>query len=136
MRKLVYLFIGSLLLSCSAEETPSNGDKRIDLLYDGKWVVSEFEGEKNRLGIGVVFSPDKQFFNLDSQGRVVPTHHKIIFDLKSDTLQVVDFKYEQKYIKEKGTLVFIVEKLNENSLKLNSIHPDTTSTYELKKEDL
>lgn len=136
MQKLIHLFIGTLLASCSAEETSSKEETKIDLLVDGKWQVSEFEGEKNRLGIGVVFSSDKQFFNIDSQGRIIPTHHKKIYDLKNDTLQVVDFKYEKKFIEEKGTLVFLVEELNETSLRLNSIHPDTTSTYELKKEDL
>lgn len=136
MKKFIYLLFGMFLFSCSTNDPISKGNHHIEILTEGKWVVSEFDGEKNKLGNGVVFSKDKQLFNTDSQGRIIPTHHKQIFDLINDTLRIVDYKYEQSFIEEKGTLIFKVEDLNDKSLKLISIYPDTLGIYKFRKEEL
>lgn len=136
MQKFQYLFITLLFVGCSTDQSNSNKESEIDLLTDEKWVVSEFNGKKNKLGKGVVFSKDKQLFNIDSQGRIIPTHQKQIFDLTNDTLRIIDYKYEERFIEEKGTLVFKVKELNDQILSLSSIYPDTTSTYKLVKEEL
>lgn len=135
MRNYIFLLSIFFFVSCSDEEANTKKDEKIDYLTSGKWRVVEFDGEKNRFKLGVVFSKDKQFFNLDSQGRIVPTQHEQIFDLNIDTLQIVDFKYEPRFIEKKGTLVFKVEELEESNMILKSIYPDSTSTYKLKKED-
>lgn len=136
MRKIIFFFIGVLFVACSTDESNSNMDNKIDLLIGDKWVVSVFEGKKNKLGEGVVFSKDKQLFNIDSQGRIIPTHHKQIFDLNNDTLRIIDYKYEEQFLDEKATLVFEIKELSNKLLRLHSIYPDTKSTYKLLKEEL
>jgi hypothetical protein len=125
-----------MLASCSNNESGAQKNDRVDNLTNGKWMVSEFDGEKNKFSQGIVFSKDKQFFLLDSQGRIVPKNREIIFELKSDTLRVVDYNYEPQFILKKGTKVFIVKELDEKELFLRSVYPDSTSSYKFRKEEL
>lgn len=136
MKNYIYLLSIFFFVSCSEAETKSKDDEMVDYLTSGKWSVVEFDGDKNNFKLGIVFSPDKQVFNLDSQGRVILTQHEKVFNLNNDTLQIVDFKYEPRYIEEKGTLVFKVNELDESNMVLKSIYPDSTSTYKLKREEL
>lgn len=125
-----------LLFSCSENEADSNGDNPVQYLTDGKWVVSKFDGKENIYSRGVVFSKDNQFFQLDSQGRIVPRHKKVIFELKNDTLKIIDYNYEPAYIEKKGMQVFLVENINEEELVLQGVYPDSTSNYKFRKEEL
>lgn len=133
-----YFFVPFLLLfvSCSVDDSTSSENGRVDDLTNGKWLVSDFEGEENKFRRGIVFSKDRQFFHLDSQGRMIPRHRKIIFELKKDTLKIVDFNFEEKYIKQRGTQIFIVEDLGENKLILQGVFPDSTISYTFINEEL
>lgn len=136
MKYYFFILFISFLVSCSNNESNSEKNGNDDYLTSGKWTVTEFDGENNRFGYGIVFSKDNQFFYLDSQGRIVPKNHEIIFELKNDTLQVVNFNYEQRFLREKGTQVFIVEDLDEEELVMRSIYPDSISIYKFRKEEL
>jgi len=136
MKNYIFLLSIFFFVSCSETETKSKEGEMVDHLTSGKWTVVDFDGEINNFELGVVFSKDKQFFNMDSQGRIIPTQHEQIFSLNSDTLQIIDFKYEPRFIDKKGTLVFKVKELDESNMTLKSIYPDSTSTYKLKNEDL
>jgi hypothetical protein len=136
MKNYIFFFSLIFLASCSDGESKSKEDESVGFLTNGKWNVVQFDGEKNRLNIGVVFSKDNQIFNLDSQGRIVPTHNKKVFEVKSDTLRIVDFNYEKKFIHNKGTLVFRIKELTDSKMILKSIYPDSTSAYTLKNKEL
>lgn len=136
MKKYIFALFMLTLVSCSNEASTLQDDDRIEDLTSGKWIVSDFDGKENKFSRGIVFSKDRQFFHLDSQGRVVPRHREIIFELSNDTLQIVDFNYEAKYIQQRGTQVFIVKDLEEDELSLKGVFPDSTSLYTFKKEEL
>lgn len=136
MKYFIFLFVFTFLSSCSVNEAELNGNNEVSYLTNGKWIVSEFEGKEDIYSRGIVFSKDNQFFQLDSQGRIIPRNHKVIFELKSDTLKVIDYNYEATHIEEKGMKVFIVEELDEEELVLKCIYPDSTSNYKFRKEEL
>lgn len=122
-----------LLIGCQNEEEP--GSSREDILENGKWVVESISVPMERIKEGIKFSKDKQVFYIDSQGRVIPTYSEIVYELKEDTLRIVDFKYEPRFRYEKGTLVTIVKEMKENYIELEVIHPEE-NTIVLKKEKL
>ncbi len=133
-----YIFLLGLLFfaNCGGGESNSNENKIVDYLTSGKWEVVEFDGKEKKFSRGIVFSKDKQFFNLDSQGRIIPTQNKKVFDLSNDTLRIIDYNIEPRFIEQRGTLVFSVKEFDESSMILKSLYPDSTSTYKLKNEDL
>jgi hypothetical protein len=136
MRNYIIILSAIIFAGCSNGELKSEEDVKIDVLTTGRWSAVDFEGEVNKFQRGIVFSKDKQFFNLDSQGRIIPKQREKVFDLKNDTLRIVDFNYEPKFIHKKGTQIFIVSELNEEKLVLKSIYPDSKNIYKFKNEEL
>lgn len=133
-----YFIILSIVFfaNCSNVELESREDLKVDYLTTGKWSLVEFDGDENKFQRGIVFSKDKQFFNLDSQGRIIPKQREKVFELSSDTLKIVDFNFEQKFIHTRGTQLFKVRELNDEKFVIKSIYPDSMSTYKFKNEEL
>lgn len=121
------------LIGCQPEEEQSS--TREDILENGKWVVESITVPMERIKEGIKFSKDKQVFYIDSQGRVIPTYNEIVYELKGDTLRIVDFKYEPRFLHEKGTLVTLIKEMKEDYIELEVIHPEK-NTIVLKKEKL
>ena len=136
MRNYIFLLGLFFFASCGGGESNSNKNEIADYLTSGKWKVVEFDGKEKKFSRGIVFSKDKQFFNLDSQGRIIPTQNKIVFDLSNDTLRIIDFNIEPRFLKKRGTLAFSIKEVDESSMILKSLYPDSTSTYKLKNEEL
>lgn len=136
MRNYIFLLGLFFFASCGGEESNSNENEIVDYLISGKWEVVKFDGKEKKFSKGIVFSKDKQFFNLDSQGRIVPTQNEKVFDLSNDTLRIIDYNIEPRFLEKMGTLVFSVKEIDENSMILKSLYPDSTSTYKLKNEEL
>tara|TARA_B100000508_G_scaffold141026_1_gene145327 strand:- start:112671 stop:113081 length:411 start_codon:yes stop_codon:yes gene_type:complete len=136
MKYFTLLTVGILFLA-SCGETPeiSEEDQREDILENGKWVVESIEVPLERINRGIKFSKDKQVFYIDSQGRVIPTYSEIVYEIKGDTLRIVDFKYEQRFIHEKGTLVTLIKEISDDRVELEVIHPEKNKIV-LKKQQL
>ncbi|MEX1193163.1 MAG: hypothetical protein WED10_11260 [Brumimicrobium sp.] len=136
MKNISYLLVVAILFSCDSKENSSEGDDKLNLLLKGKWMLTEHEGNEKYIKNGVVFSKDKQYFDLDSQGKIIPSYNEKIFVVLDDTLKVVDYRFEPKFIKKKGTKIYYINKLNESYLELESIFPDKPNTFKLENSDL
>lgn len=123
MRYFLVLFVLPLFVSCNNDAELSAESEMEKLLEEGKWVVETIDFPMDRIRQGIKFSDDKQVFYIDSQGKVIPTYNEIVYELKEDTLRIIDFKYEQRYLYKKGTLVSLIESAEENRLVLKVIHP-------------
>lgn len=130
-----YFLLTSVLLLIGCQNEEEHTSSREDILENGKWVVESITVPMERIREGIKFSKDKQVFYIDSQGRVIPTYSEIVYELKEDTLRIVDFKYEPRFRYEKGTLVTIVKEMKENYIELEVIHPEE-NTIVLKKEKM
>jgi hypothetical protein len=95
-----------------------------DLLERGKWVVESIDVPLKTIKNGIVFSKDKQVFYVDSQGKLVPSLREIVYEVKQDTLRIVDFKYSLNKRFEKGTTIGVIRELNEETLTLDLHHPE------------
>jgi hypothetical protein len=105
------------------------------LLEEGKWVVESIEYPMERIRQGIKFSDDKQVFYIDSQGKVIPTYNEIVYELNDDTLKIVDFKFEPRFLHKKGTLISVIESADKERITLKVIHPKE-NTIVLKKEKM
>ncbi len=128
--RLFGLFCFVLLLgACGEVENTKENISRVDLLVDNMWMLNATENSQDLISYGVKFSKDKKVFYIDSQGRIIPTFHDIGYKIEQDTLRIVDFKYEQKYLFEKGTRIFLIKTLNKEELILKMIHPEENEYY-------
>lgn len=135
MRNLYILFLLLFpLFSCSDHLQTSNEDQVEDILEEGTWKLESIQTPIERFTHGVKFSRDNQVFYYDSQGKVIPTYNEIVYEIKEDTLRIVDFKYEARFLHEKGTMVSLIESINDSKLELKVIHPEE-NTIVLKKEE-
>lgn len=124
MRFIITILVGVSLLSCK-DEVGSSSEKKADkILSSGEWRLVDSEHSFYRFQEGIKFSEDRQVFYIDSQGRTVAPLHEIIYSLSGDTLKIVDYKYEQRFLFSKGTDILIIEELTENEMILNAIHPE------------
>lgn len=130
----VLLLLFFSLLSCSDHVQTSNVDKTEDILEKGKWSLESIEDPIERFRYGVKFSRDKQVFYYDSQGKVIPTYNEIVYEIKEDTLRIVDFKYEKRFLHEKGTMISLIKSIDDSQLELKVIHPEENLIV-LKKEE-
>ncbi|WP_133122190.1 hypothetical protein [Brumimicrobium salinarum] len=121
MRFHFILLFFVLLISCTNEK--SNIDNVKEQLMDGSWRLVESEQPFKRFHSGLKFSQDGQVFNVDSQGRIVVPLHERMFYIASDTLKLIDYKYESKFLETNGTELLLIEELNEEELVLNIIYP-------------
>jgi hypothetical protein len=54
----------------------------------------------------------------------VPSPREIVYEVKQDTLRIVDFKYMSKVRFEKGTTIGTIRELDEETLTLDLHHPE------------
>lgn len=126
--KVTLFFSGIFLIFGCTDSSDANPE---DVL-PGTWHVAKVNGNKVDLKEGITFSPNKQFFYIDSQGKSIPKLMEKIWNVSQDTLRLIDYNWEQKFLYEKGTKIFVIEALSSNELKLKMIHPheDQKITYE------
>lgn len=111
------------LFSCQEESNISTDQKIEEILNKGDWRITSTEYEFKRFSTGLKFSEDSQVFNVDSQGQIVVPSHERIYSIYGDTLKFVDYKYEERFLFSKGTDLLLIEKISEDELILNAIHP-------------
>ena len=127
------MLIAFLGFSCS-EETSSQGNETEDLLERGKWVVESIDVPLETIKNGIVFSQDKQVFYVDSQGKLVPSLREIVYEVKQDTLRIVDFKYSTNKRFEKGTMTGTIRDLSEETFTLDLHHPEKNTILFVNQE--
>lgn len=120
---MLLLFV-IVLFGCSEEKQVKNINNVYTLLQDGSWELTSTQERSKRYRYGMHFSEDKQLFYLDSQGHIIPPHSEIIYAVSGDTMRVVDYKYEEKFIHEKGTDIYVIQKLNNDELTLEALFPE------------
>ena len=124
MKLLFFVFIGLIAISCQ-EEGGSYVDKDSkDILYEGNWRLVDSEEPFDQFQTGLKFSKDGQVFNIDSQGQVVIPMKERLFSIKEDTLKFVDYRYEERFLQSRGTLVFTIEELTKDRMVLNVVYPE------------
>ncbi|MGM0479794.1 MAG: hypothetical protein ACQERC_11275 [Bacteroidota bacterium] len=130
MRLVGLLFILLLLSACGEQINSEEGDTdRQDILIEDMWMLNATEKSQDLITNGIKFSKNKKIFYFDSQGRVIPTFHDIGYEIEEDTLRIVDFKYEQQFLFEKGTRIFLIESMNDDELILEMVHPEENKYY-------
>ncbi len=135
MRYTLSLLLMLTLFNCTNDSTVSEKDEMEVLLEQDKWVIESIEFPMERIRQGIKFSDDKQVFYIDSQGKVIPTYNEIVYELNEDTLKIVDFKFEPRFLFDKGTLISLIESANTERITLKVIHPKE-NTIVLKKEKM
>ena len=124
------LLIGShIFIGCSGDSNLSK-----DTILLGAWRLEKVNEHKPKTKEGIIFSSNKQFFYSDSQGRSIPKLMEKIWAINGDTLQLIDYNWEQKLLYENGTKIFIIEELSSEELKLKMIHPHEDYCLIYKKE--
>lgn len=119
----VFLGLGLFLVSCGPNDDNSK-EKTKELLNQGQWELVSSEKKTTRFQSGLKFSEDKQVFYVDSQGHIIPPHHKNEYSVSGDTLKIVDYRYEPQIIYDQGTDILIIKELNEEKMVLEAIHPE------------
>lgn len=125
MRKKNCGLLGILMIfvfSCNNIST-TNDITISEKLVGGIWYVEFIKYPMKSIQSGLQFVSNKQVFNIDSQGRTIMSIHPNTFEISGDTLTLVDHRYNKAAIYEKGTEIFIINKLSENRLVLDMIHP-------------
>lgn len=89
-----------------------------DEIILGKWTISSINDEEIQTHEGLRFAPNKQYFNIDSQGKIIPSLMEKIWEIKKDTLRLVDFNFEPQFIRTKGTQLYLINELTNNKLDL------------------
>lgn len=110
-----------VMVSCGGTDKQANPLN--DQLLDGNWRLMVAEEPVRMFQSGLKFAEDGQVFFLDTQGHVVPPHHEQKFKLAGDTLTIIDYKYEEHVIYEKGTSIGLIRTLTDEELVLEMIHP-------------
>lgn len=118
------IIISFALLSCNQNVTES----KKDILLKGEWRIKESEKPVKTFQNGVKFSSDGQVFHIDSQGHIVPPHNRIEFKVSADTLTLVDYKYTPEVLYEKGTTIYLINKVDKEELVLEELHPELGNT--------
>lgn len=90
----------------------------------GNWKFIESEKPFKEFQAGLKFSEDKQVFDVDSQGQIVIPLHERIYSISSDTLKIIDARYVDRFLHERGTLIFIIKELNNERIVLNVVQPE------------
>lgn len=118
------VLVSVFMVSCK-EQTDSSRDKSIEeSLHQGEWRIVSADKPFIRFQEGLKFSEDKQVFNIDSQGQVVSPTHERLYSVIGDTLKIVDYKFEERFIYSRGTDLLIIEELTKDKMVLKAIHPE------------
>jgi hypothetical protein len=131
MKQLLAVSILFGVISCTSETVPTEPQIE-DQLLNGEWRVQASEKPFEGFQKGMKFSKDRQVFFLDSQFKTIPTSNKIIYEVDGDTLKIVDYKYDSKFLYQRGTQIFTIKELSDDTLKLEMIHPKPKNIIVLK----
>jgi len=134
MKKVhAYLFLLTnviFLSSCNSEE--KNNSEEIIL---GKWTISRINDEEINTHEGFRFAPNKQYFIIDSQGKIIPSMMEKVWSIHKDTLTLVDFNYEPQFIRTRGTQSFFIHEINDEILDISLEKKNETKRIILKKKN-
>ena len=125
------LVVAVFIISFSCNEKSS--DRSTDEIIIGQWEVIEMNDEKIETKAGLQFAPNKQFFDVDSQGKIIPRLMEKIWTINSDTLKLVDFNWEPDFIEKKGTKVYLIKELNDEILHLELLNKQPLQTIVFKR---
>lgn len=127
----IFLFLSLFFTSCANNANEKEDIKK--LLKTGEWKLVSSDKKFNHFQSGLKFSPDKQVFFLDSQGYVIPPHHKQVYEVSGDTLMIIDYKYEPQILYERGTFILLIKELTEEEFVGELIHPDKGNVLKFKQ---
>lgn len=122
---IIVLFFS--VVACE-NKTASKGD-----LLIGNWHYVQLDKDKVSTLEGFNFSSNKQYFLIDSQGKMVPRLMEKLWSLDNDTLTLVDYNYVPEVIEKEGTNKFVIQKLSQDSLVLKSLSKKYPSLMKLKR---
>lgn len=123
--KLLFIYV---LTACETNKNASAAE-----LIEGRWKISTID-DKQQSGVeGYQFAPNKQYFRIDSQGRIVPKLMERIWEIRQDTLKLVDYNYEPDFIAKKGTFIYHIQKLTAEELILKQVNVEPNSLLVLEK---
>ena len=120
----MFILLCVFMTSCKEEVDSSREQSREDNLNEGEWRIISTDKPFKRFQNGLKFSEDKQVFNIDSQGRIVSPHHERLYSLIGDTLKIIDYRYEERFLFSRGTDILIIEELTEDRMVLEVLHPE------------
>ena len=123
--KLLLMF---LLTACETTNTVDS-----ETLLEGRWKIITIDDKKQQGVEGYQFAPNKQYFRIDSQGRIVPKLLERIWQINQDTLKLVDYNYEPDFIAKKGTFIYHIQKLTAEELILKQVNVEPNSLLVLEK---
>lgn len=118
MNRIVWIVFSLLLLAACKE------DKLVNVHPIGSWKVVEKNGKAVTVSDGYQFAEDFQYFALDSQARPIVRFHPKYWELKNDTLILVDMNFEERFRAKKGTTRFYVLRLEADVMELESLDSD------------
>ena len=128
MKILSLIFVLFFCVVACKNETTSKGD-----LLIGNWHYVQLDKDIVSTLEGFNFSSNKQYFIIDSQGRMVPRLMEKIWSLDNDTLTLVDYNYVPEAIEKEGTSKFVIQKLSQDSLVLKSLNTKYPNLMKLKR---
>jgi hypothetical protein len=118
-----YFLIFSFVLFTISCSSPQKQDPSLI----GTWKLIEEDGKEIPLGPGIQFSPDYQYFNIDSQGRPITKFRPKYWELSNDTLVMMDSNFEPQVLESRGTWRYVVEELNDKELRMRLFNKDKSS---------
>ena len=133
MRIFMFILVSVFIISCKEQVDSSREQGIEEILNEGEWRIESTEKPFLRFLEGLKFSEDKQVFNIDSQGRVVSSTHERLYSIIGDTLKIVDFKFEDRFLYARGTDILIIEELTEDKMVLEALHPEGPNKLIFKK---
>lgn len=116
MRIISFIIIAFLISSCNEKKSSSKEE-----LVEGQWKIIEIDGEEVNVLEGIHFAPNRQYFKVDSQGKMVPRLIEKIWSVDGDTLKMVDYNWEPEFIEENGTSIFIIQELTNEVMILEDV---------------
>src|SRR5690554_2921815 len=128
MRFLMLVLLGLFFVSCTEQVNVSREKEVEKILNNGNWRLIESDQSFERFQSGLKFSEDYQVFNIDSQGQMLASTHERLYSVIGDTLKLVDYKFEEKFLYPRGTDILIIEELTSDRMVLKAIHPEEPNT--------
>ena len=114
--KYFWLVLALVFSACSTEELSK------EELLEGHWRIVEIDDNNVDTKEGVHFSPNNQYFSVDSQGKMIPRLIEKIWSINGDTLMMIDYNWEPKFIQEKGTFIYLIEELTSDKMILQQLN--------------
>ncbi len=124
MKCFLFLFTIVFLFGCTSYEIIQ---EEPDLI--GAWSLIEQSDKKTPPRVGLLFSTDFQYFDLDSQGQTINRFRPMYWNYANDTLILVNTNTEPHLLDTKGTKTFYVQQLTDSILELNTVDQPYSITY-------